>query len=198
MDRSTKEYAMTSILASLTIMAMPLSAQILGPYSTTTNFSIDLCGVPDTRPTTWGTADSARNEIRFTPPIGYQVRIMRVSGDFVYWPKSGTMAPGTSAEVGWGLKTTAPDGAMHVSNSYDNTMAWIQGAFLPGGPSTRIAFDVDTHIGGLLLPDNILVSQTFVAINTSGLVMHMEPTFTIIYRFEPIGYSESAAVRKVL
>lgn len=152
--------------------------------STAVNFSIDLAGVPDTRETTWGLADSAKNEIHFYPPPGYRVRIMRVTGDFVYWPKAGTMKEGTYAEVGWGLKTTAPDGSQTVSNAYDNTMAWIQGACLPGNPQSRIPFDIDTHVGGLLGPDNTLVSQTFVAINTSGLTVHMEPTVLVIWQLE--------------
>jgi hypothetical protein len=174
---------MKTVIVSLLLAASANAQTVLGPYSTATNFSIDLAGTPDLRQTSWGNAGYAQNQIVFTPPVGYRVRIMRVTGDFVYWAKNGTPSSGTSSEVGWGLKTTAPDGDSNVSNAYANTLEWVQAVLLPNGGS-RIAYDLDTHPNGLLNADNILISQTFVALNTTGLVIHMEPTFVIVYRFE--------------
>ncbi|HEY4089337.1 MAG TPA: hypothetical protein VGM43_25580 [Bryobacteraceae bacterium] len=158
----------------------------LGPYSTAVNFSIDLAGTPDTRPGAWGNAGFAQNVTTFSPPAGYQVRVLRIYGNFIGFPKSGVVGAATSCEVGWGLKTTAPDGSAYASTGYDNSFVWIQDAVTGASPSCRLMFDFDVHVGGLLQPDHKLISQTFVALNTTGLTIHMEPTFTMVYQFEPI------------
>ena len=31
-----------------------------------------------------------------------------------------------------------------------------------------------------------MISQAFVALNTTGLTIHMEPTFVVVYQFEPL------------
>jgi hypothetical protein len=159
---------------------------VLGPFSVAQNFSVALAGEPDARPTTWGSAAFAQNALTFYPPPLYRVRVLRIYGDFIAWPKHGVMAKGTYCEVGWGLKSTLPDGSVRASYGYDNSFVWFQNVVLPGNPSPRLAFDVDVHIGGLLGLDNVLISQTFVAINTSGLEMQEEPTFVVVYQFEEI------------
>jgi hypothetical protein len=173
-----------ALLAAFSSIGGSPALSVLGPYSTALNFSVDLMGTPDTRPATWGSAAAAQNVTHFHPPAGYRVRILRVYGDFIAWPKEGILAPGAYSEVGWGLKSTAPDGSTRVDNAYDNTFVWLQNAILPANPSVRASFDLTVKDGGLLEADNALVSQSFVAINTSGLVIHEEPTFTIIYQFE--------------
>ena len=157
---------------------------IHGPYSTALNFSIDLAGTPDTRPGTWGNAGFAQNITTFSPPAGYRVRVLRVYGNFIGFPRSGVPAAGASCEVGWGLKTTAPDGSARTSTGYDNSFVWLQDVITSPAPNCSVVFDFDVHIGGLLAPDNQLISQTFVALNTTGLTIHMEPTFTTVYQFE--------------
>jgi len=156
----------------------------LGPYSTAVNFSIDLAGAPDTPPGTWGNAGFARNITTFSPRAGYRVRALRVYGNFIGFPKSGVLSAGTSCEVGWGLKTTAPDGSTHASTGYDNSFVWLQDVITSASPSCSVVFDFDVSVGGLLQADNQLISQTFVALNTTGLTIHMEPTFTMVYQFE--------------
>lgn len=157
---------------------------VLGPYSTAMNFSIDLAGTPDTRPGTWGNAGFAQNIATFSPPAGYRVRILRVYGDLIGFPKSGMPDAGTSCEIGWGLKSTAPDGSGRVSTGYDNSFVWLQHVVMSTSPSCRAGFDFEVGTGGLLEADHQLVSQTFVALNTTGLTIHMEPTFTMVYQFE--------------
>jgi hypothetical protein len=126
-----------------------------------------------------------KQNVVFYPPAGYKVRILEVHGDFIAWPKAGTIPPATSAEVGWGLKSTAPDGTAAASYGYDNSPVWIQDGVSAGAPRTRAAFDRVFSAGFDLGDDNTLVSQSFVAINTTGLVIHMEPTFTLTYSFVP-------------
>jgi hypothetical protein len=156
-----------------------------GPYSTALNFSVDLAGTPDTRPGTWGNAGFAQNLTIFSPPAGQRVRVLRIYGNFIAFPRSGAPRAGTSCEVGWGLKTTAPDGSAYASTGYDNSFVWLQDVVTSPLPSCRLMFDFDVHAGGLLEPDHHLISQTFVALNTTGLTIHMEPTFTAVYQFEP-------------
>jgi hypothetical protein len=159
---------------------------ILGPYSTAVNFSIDLAGTPDTRPGTWGNTAFAQNLTTFTPSSGLRVRVLRIYGDFIGFPKDGIPAAGSSCEVGWGLKSTAPDGSTRLSTGYDNSFVWLQNVITSAVPSCRASFDHAVEVGGLLESDHVMISQTFVALNTTGLTIHMEPTFTVVYQFESL------------
>jgi hypothetical protein len=94
------------------------------------------------------------------------------------------------AEVGWGLNTSLNDGSKYVSYpddpaamAFDNSCAWVQDSLTATHGSSRISFDRDVSACGLL-KDGAFISQTFVALNTSGLAIHLEPTFTITYQFE--------------
>lgn len=186
-------------IVALAIAASSLAAQspapahprVLGPYSSTVNISLDLAGDPDSRPTTWGTSGSYASRIQFTAPTGYRTRVLRVYGDFIAFPKyPAAIAPGTLSEIGWGLKTTAPDGSQRVtypgyaSSAFDNSFVWVQGAVDDKQPAARIPVDFAVVAGGLLEPDNLLLSQAFVALNTTGASIHLEPTFTLVYQFE--------------
>ena len=66
-------------------MILPILAAlaVLGPYSSSGNFSADLLGTRDTRPDTWGNADAAGWTIQFRPPAGYRVRILKLRG--IWW-----------------------------------------------------------------------------------------------------------------
>jgi hypothetical protein len=150
-------------------------------FSSATNLSVDLKGKPDTRPDTWGTADYAVKTITFNPPPGHRVRILRVYGDFLAWP-IGKVEPGKFAGVLLGLQTTAPDGSARMDWGADNTMLYIQDA--TGGNPCRSAFDYDVSVGGLLQPDNKLLVKMAVWLNDTGLAIHMEPSFVMVYRYE--------------
>lgn len=150
-------------------------------YSAATNLSVDLKGVPDTRPDTWGTADYAVKAITFNPPPGYRVRILRVYGDFLIWP-IGKVEPGKFAGVLLGLQTTAPEGSSRIDLAADNTMLYIQDA--TGGGPRRAEFDYDVSTGGLLQSDNKLLVKMAVWLNDTGLAIHMEPSFVMVYRYE--------------
>ena len=94
------------------------------------------------------------------------------------------------AEVGWGLNTSLHDGSKYASYqddpsalAFDNSCAWVQDSLTATHGSSRISFDRDISACGLL-NDGTFISQPFVALNTSGLVIHLEPTFTVTYQFE--------------
>jgi hypothetical protein len=163
---------------------------ILGPFSASTNFAVDILGTPDTRPGTWGDQGVAQNITQFNPPSGYGTRILRVYGDFIAWPKGfvPTQYPATSpteayyAGVLWGLTTTAPGGSTRMVPGADDCMIYLQqGVRLD---PVRAPFDSDVHLGGLLQPDNKLVSTMAVWLNTLGIPLHLEATFVCCYQWE--------------
>lgn len=184
------------ILWLLVLTALPLSAQ-LGPLHTSmgrnksdaNNFTTDLIGVPDSRPDTWGDAASMSWQIVFHPPTGYRVRILRLRGDLTAAVKVlPTDTPLTSGQQAWvliGAQTTGAEGSTQCTPCADNTMLYHQLALdsHPGG----VMFDEDVSAGGLLLRDNILVIVTAVFLNTTGKLVHIEPTFSgITYQYEKI------------
>lgn len=163
----------------------PLEKRVDGPYSAAINIAEDL----GANPTSWlpqGSAQSFASRIEFHPPGGYRARILRVYGDFIAFApiRTGTV------EIGWGLKTTAPDGSVRITypgysaTPYDNSFAWLQGSLSASSTRERLPFDLNVAPGGLLESDNIMLSQAFVALNTTGIAIHMEPTFVAVYQFE--------------
>ena len=162
----------------------------MGPFQTTMNHSFDVTGKPDRRPGSWGLSQAVPIRLKVAAPAGYRVRILRVAGDLVAWPKAGTMTGAQYAEVGWGLNTSLNDGSQYVSYpddpsamAFDNSCVWVQDSLTATHGSSRVSFDRDVSACGLL-KDVTFISQAFVALNTSGLAIHLEPTFTITYRFE--------------
>jgi hypothetical protein len=164
-----------------------LSNRIEGTYTTSINIALDFIGKDDTRVSTWGKTDSYGSPIKFNAPAGYRVRILHVYGDFIAQPL-GVVAPGTYCEIGWGLKSTAPDGSTRVTypgyrnTAFDNSFVWRQDFVNSANQGKSLHFDYATNF--LLESDNILISQAFIALNTTGLTIHMEPTFTVEYQFE--------------
>jgi hypothetical protein len=178
------------LLACIGLSAAPPSKSppVLGPYSTAVNIALDLAGKPDL--VNGGTSDAFASKIEFHPPTGYRTHVTRVYGDFISWPRAGTIPAGTSSEVGWGIKNTLPDGSTQVTypgytaTPYDNSFVWYQGVLTPQQPYCRIHFDQDVSVGGVLAADNMMLSQPFIALNTTGLIIHQETTYVVIYQFE--------------
>ena len=178
------------ILCLLLCACHPTHPRTLGPFQTTLNHSIDVTGKPDQRPTSWGLSQPVPIRLKIAAPAGFRVRILRVAGDLVAWPKAGTLTGARYAEVGWGLNTSLNDGSKYVSYAddpaamaFDNSCAWVQDSLTATHGSSRISFDRDVSACGVL-KDGAFISQAFVALNTSGLEIHLEPTFTLTYQFE--------------
>jgi hypothetical protein len=152
-------------------------------FTASTNFSFDLDGPVDTRPGTWGTAEASAKFITFAPPAGYRVRILRASGDLVAWPQvldGVPVKPGRYAGVLLGLSTTAQEGSVRGDWLADNCFLYVQ-AGLDATP-VRAAFDRKTD--ALLEPDHKLALKVASWLNTTERKIHIEPTLTIVYRFE--------------
>jgi hypothetical protein len=161
-------------------------AALLGPYSASGNFSADLQGAVDVRPATWGTADAYTWVIQMTAPAGYRVRILRLRGDLVAWPKTlpgeAPVERGQYAGVLLGFQTSAKDGSARCDPCADGTMLYIQHAM--GADPVRAPFNTRVQEGGLLEPDGKLLVKVAAWLNTTGRPIHLEPTFTVVYQFE--------------
>ena len=156
---------------------------IAEPCSSSTNFAFDLAGVPDTRPGTYGTAEAMSGRITFSPPAGYRVHILRVYGDFIGWPV-GVVPEGTAAGVLFALGSTGVSGSTNADFMADGCFLYIQDSTM--GKPLRDPYDFNVRAGGLLEADNVLVLTAAVWLNTTGLKIHMEPTFVAVYRFEKV------------
>jgi hypothetical protein len=175
------------------LMAGSLMGQ---PHTISGNFPRDLMGPQDTRmagvvcnvgPCIWGVADSAVMPIKFNPPAGYHVRILRLRGDLVAWIK---LLPGEQAEQNstagtlLGFSTTAPGGSVQCDYCADNTSLYVQDAVTAQQPKARTPFDYD-GVDQVLEHDNILNVVIAEWLNTTGKPIHLEATYTIKFVYEP-------------
>jgi hypothetical protein len=172
--------AVTLGVGSLNGAGEPGRARTLGPYSLAANFSADLSGQQDNRPNTWGTVEAVYPKIVFHPPDGYRVHILRVYGDFLIWPR-GKVEKGRFAGALWALHTTEPDGSSRAEPAADNHLLYVQLA--TGGKSERAAVDFVVREAGLLGADHTLVVKLAVWLNDTGLAIHMEASFVLVYEF---------------
>ena len=156
-------------------------------FAASSNFSVDLMGAPDTRPSTWGDAGAQTWKLTFKPPAGQRTRVLHIAGDLLAWPKvlpgDAPVPPSTTSGVLLSFQTTAPGGSVRCDWCADNTMLYLQEAVMdrPG----RFSYDSDTRAAGLLEADNQLVIVVATFLNTTGKYIHIEPTFTVTYQFEP-------------
>lgn len=176
------KYSLLLLLAFKAFAVAPGDC-IAKPCSASTNFSEDIIGQADTRPDTWGTAGAISKRIPFHPPLGYRVRILRVYGDFLVWPRC-LVVPGTTAGALWGLQTTAPDTSDKADWSADNTFVYVQTA--TNGAPARIPVDFSVKDGGLLEADNLLVSKIAIWLNDTGCCVHAEATWVMVFQYEKI------------
>ena len=173
-------------MGRLAALAFALAIPILAAsprYSSAANFSADLLGEPDTRPNTWGTAGYVVWKIHFNAPPAARVRILRVYGDFVIWPK-GKTPEGTTAGALFSLHTSAPESPISKVSELlvDNCFLYVQLA--TSGKAERAAFDNSVADGGLLGNDSTLYVKVAVWLNDTGVPIHMEPTWITVFRVE--------------
>jgi len=149
------------------------------------NLSVDLMGAPDTRLATWGTADYHDFRVSL-PALGKRVRVLRIAGDLVAWPRvlpgELPVSPGQYAGVLVGFMTTAAEGSMRCLPCADNTMIYAQGAM--SAAPVRVPFDREVSVGGALEADQVLVVRVASWLNSTGRPVHAEATFTVTWRAE--------------
>ena len=155
-------------------------------FSASANFSADLMGPADTREGTYGNAEAVNWRMTFRPPAGYRVRIVELRGDLIAWPRvlsgEAPVPDGAYAGVLLGFQTTSSQNSGRCDYCADNTMLYIQ-VGLDAHP-VRAPFSEKILSGNLLESDNVLVIGVASWLNTTGRKIHIEPTFTVTYRFE--------------
>jgi hypothetical protein len=153
----------------------------IGPFAAATNAAYDIEGTPDPRPSTWGESGVEVSRITFKPPAEYRTRVLRAYGDVVAWTRN---APpmGKSDGFLFGLSNTGPDGSARADLAADNTFLYVQGA--SRGEPSRLAFDYCVKEGGLLQPDNVMVLKAASFLNDTGMPIHIEPSFIVVFQFE--------------
>lgn len=158
------------------------------------NVAVDLMGPVDTRPSTWGTADSFTWPLTFKVPAGKVVVIERIQGDVVAWPKdhngvltgSGTISgnltydagPRAHAGVLAGFKVSGPDGSIACDLCADNTPLYVQQNVPPEGATRVFRYRL-----GIPLKDGKLFLKVASWLNTFGVPIHIELTYTIWFHY---------------
>lgn len=182
----TKFY-LTLFLLACSCLSASEEAENLGPHSASANFSADLYGPVDTRLSCWGNAEAWIFQIAFRPPEGYRVRVLRLRGDLVSWPRvlkgEPPVATGSYAGVLLSFHSTGPDASERCDYCAENHMIYVQDAL--SDKPVRTPYDMDTRIGGLLSADHKLNITVASWLNTTGYPIHIEPTFTVEYQYEP-------------
>jgi len=151
------------------------------------NFAVDLAGKPDIRPNTWGLAQSQTWQVHFNAPVGYRVRILKLSGDLLSYPKmlskDQTVESWQTAGTLLGFQSTAAQGSINCDLCADNTMLYVQDSI---GSVTHGARAFSDDLDYLLEPDNTLVVVCASWLSTFTVPVHVEATFTVVYQFEKI------------
>ncbi len=173
------------IFALLTNQAAMREVSIPGdcvgrPCVFTSNIAFDDSGLPDDRPTTWGTTAAVRVPFHFSPPPGYRVAILHVRGDLIGWAR-GPVPEGTFAGILWGLQNSSSGPATTVDLAAQGCYIYHQGAV--GRERERVDFDEDTRDVGLLDPDNVLWSVQALFLNDTGRTIHQEISVLVTFRF---------------
>jgi hypothetical protein len=145
------------------------------------NFETNLYGPTDSRPNTWGVADSTIHVLAFKPPLGCRVEILRIAGDFLAWPL-GAVQEGTQAGVLVSFARSDSGGSRwtDAEEAADGCFLYVQAA--TDGHPARAAFD-QRVVDGMLDTDNQLQVKMADWLNNTGRAIHMEVTFTVHFRF---------------
>ncbi len=152
------------------------------------NFSVDLRGDPDNRVATWGTAAAEAWTMTFRPPEGHGVEIRGVAGDLVSWPTEmgttpATVPEGRFAGVLFGLGSSSSGHGSTKADFFDeHTFLYIQDVVDQSGSRTRFNQEYEA-CSVFLNEDHKLIVKVAVWLNDTGRMIHMEPTFTLQYRF---------------
>lgn len=163
--------------------AVPCIAE---PCVFSTNVPYDAEGQPDTRPGTWGSTAYNDLPIPFVGvPAGYRVRVLRVYGDFVAWAH-GKIPHGTAAGTLFGLTSTSGGQSPFVGAGLGSKGCFLYLQAGVGADPVRAAFDFNVAVGGLLEADHMMLVRRAVWLNATGVSIHMEPSFVVEFRYEPV------------
>ena len=144
------------------------------------NFPRDLYGDVDTRNLTWGHADSATLDIQFYPPAGYGVVITGLKGDLIAFPRiddeTTILKPNRYAGVLMGFWATGSD-PYQCAFCAPGYLLYIQDSISTAVDKTRAPYNYQT--AQVLGPDHVLHLKIAEYLNTMGVPIHVEGTYTI-------------------
>jgi hypothetical protein len=138
-------------------------------FSGSVNFSCDLQGPIDTRPSTWGTADYCIKEINFNHPV----EVVSVRGDLVGWTRK--QSEGMAGAL-VSLQDTSPEGSIHADWLQDSCFLYYQ---MPINRSGRLTFNDKI---GRILKDGKLIVKMASFLNETAQPVHLEVTLVVEYR----------------
>ena len=146
------------------------------------NFSYDLQGIPDDRPSTWGTAEAGYRILTFTNvPPGHRVRILKITGDLTArWIKNHDVTGFTGVLAA--IHRPDSSGSAHADWAADKHFVYVQGDIGATGV-VRVPFDqtFDRSDPDALLEDNPrLVFKFAKYLDETGYWTHAEITFSQI------------------
>jgi hypothetical protein len=155
-------------------------------HSSAGNFTADLQGPVDTRPSTWGTASAVLKPLTFKVPAGCVVEITHLMGDFIAWPL-GPVDKGNQAGVLISVERTGNPEAWDATSDTKLTDYASPGYFLylqagTDGSPARMAFDTSV-IDGILAKDNVLEFKMAEWLNNTTRKIHMEVSFVVHFHF---------------
>lgn len=154
------------------------------PNVFSTNFSIDIVDVPDTRPGTWGNTGFFDFPIPFVNvPAGTRVRVTRIYGDFIMWPH-GQIAQGSSAGGLTGLLTSNSGQSPFVGTGLGSQGCFFYIQSGCADQPARAPFDFNVANGGRLDSDNLMKLRIAVFLNNTGVKIHMETTMVVEFVYE--------------
>lgn len=159
------------------------------------NFTADLLGQPDTRPYTWGNDDTMVKTLTFVVPESCRVQILHLEGDFVAWPILGVTPAGTQAGTLLAISPTTVAASQYADYASDGCMLYIQA--VTGGTPVRATFARDL-VSGILDSDGKLNFTFADWLNNTGLIIHMEATLEIRFRYvDPPAPATASSLRRV-
>lgn len=121
------------------------------------------------------------DQATFKPPTGKRVRIISVTGVFAAIPYFGDIHG--NVQVGFELTSTLDQNDHStVDKGYAAAFVTEVDVLTPHHQSTLLSYKYDADF--LLEADNVLMVKCFTEYNSTGSIIHLEPTFVIRYRFE--------------
>ena len=169
----------------------PIFGQCDGRIRTVTgNWEVNLHGVQDHRPYTWGKAEHSVKTLTFSPPENCLVEVLKVRGDLVAWPMftDGVVERAVDtkrplnkvAGTLLSIAKTGPEGSKWCDLAEDKTFIYLQ---LPVHKRPERATFSEDIPNGLLNPDHKLDFKLAVWLNATGVPIHLEATWTVHYKF---------------
>lgn len=170
--------ALIAWAASLSAGPLPCTT---APCEFSTNIAWNTTGAPMSGDGIWGNGASREDRIPFVDvPAGYRVQIVHVSGDEIAAPFT---SPRGLAYALVGLTNSSPFESPYIAAGLGSKGCFLyKQAPIPAW-GARIA--INEHTLGVLNPDNVLIVKQALFLSNAGVIIHMEATLVIDFKYIP-------------